>query len=341
MREESTLGGSKRWVFLLFKIVGACMVGLVLVVLYWTQAFYQNGPLEVPSIITIPPGSSLEKVATLLEDRKLIRGSFSFRLMVFMQGHARHLKAGRYQIPPHATAAAITETLVEGKTLLSKVTVPEGMTNQQIVAILRAHPDVVASPFTMPSEGTLFPETYSFSPGTSLSALLDKMQGVMRQEVQKLWARRPMNHPLRTPEEVVILASIVEREAKLHQERPRIAQVFLTRLRKGMALQADPTIIYSVSNGKGILGRPLSKKDLQAPDPFNTYLNKGLPPSPISNPSRSSLEAVFFPSPTKDLFFVTDGNGGHLFSQKLSQHATKVKQYRKRKREIAAQKEKE
>jgi UPF0755 protein len=206
--------------------------------------------------------------------------------------------------------------------------VPEGLTSEQIVARLLENDGLAGQIKEIPHEGTLLPETYKFTRGMTREQIIQRMQQAHRRVLQEVWERRMQDLPVKTPEQLVTLASIVEKETGRPDERTRVAAVFVNRLKKRMRLQSDPTIIYGLTGGKGSLGRPLVKSEIEQPTPYNTYVVDGLPPGPIANPGRASLEAAANPARTKELYFVADGNGGHVFSENYAEHQKNVARLR-------------
>ncbi|MFN3869155.1 MAG: endolytic transglycosylase MltG, partial [Hyphomicrobiaceae bacterium] len=244
-------------------------------------------------------------------------------------GRAAVLKAGEYEIRKAASMSAVHATLVEGKSILYKVTLPEGLTSAQIVERLMAEENLTGEIAEIPAEGSLLPDTYRFSRGMSRQELIERMQVEQRKFLAQMWEKRQPNLPVSTPEQALILASIVEKETGRADERHRVAGVFVNRLRKGMRLQSDPTIIYGIVGGKGSLGRPITRSDIDGKTAYNTYQISGLPPGPICNPGRPAIEATLDPAATNDLFFVADGSGGHAFSETLKEHNAAVANWRK------------
>jgi UPF0755 protein len=238
------------------------------------------------------------------------------------------LKSGEYQFSKGASLADVVTTIIENKVVQHTLTIPEGLTSEQIVAKLLETNSLSGQIKEVPREGTLLPETYKFTRGMTREQIIQRMQQAHRRLLEEVWNHRMPDLPLKTPEELVTLASIVEKEAGKADERSRVAAVFINRLKSKMKLQSDPTIIYGLTGGKGSLGRPIMKSEIEQPTPYNTYVIEGLPPGPIANPGRASLEAVANPARTKDLYFVADGTGGHLFSETYEQHQKNVARLR-------------
>jgi len=238
------------------------------------------------------------------------------------------LRAGEYQIPAHASMRDVMGILVQGKALLYKVTIPEGLTSQQIVERLKADAVLTGDISEVPQEGTLLPETYSFPRGTTRQQIVDQMRRHQEQVLDELWDQRAPNLPFTSREEAMTMASIVEKETGRPEERRLVASVFVNRLRKGMRLQSDPTIIYGITGGNGSLERPILQSDIDKATPYNTYQVAGLPPTPIANPGRASIEATLNPAETDYLYFVADGTGGHVFSSNLAEHTRNVAHWR-------------
>jgi UPF0755 protein len=253
-----------------------------------------------------------------------------FSAGVRVYGEERPLQAGEYRFAARLSMRQVMEQMIEGATIVHRLTIPEGLTSAEIVALVAAAPDLDGSvPAALPMDGTLLPETYFYSRGDTRAQLLERMRKGMSDALAELWPARDGAVPLKSVAEAVTLASIVEKETGLAKERPHVASVFFNRLAQGMPLQSDPTVIYALTGGKGPLGRGLTKADLQVANPYNTYVNPGLPPGPIANPGRASLEAVLHPDSTKDLYFVADGNGGHAFAATLDEHNRNVAAWRK------------
>src|SRR5436190_1873580 len=234
------------------------------------------------------------------------------------------LKPGEYSFQRNASLRDVIGTIVEGKVVQHSVTIPEGLTSEQIVARLTDN-DIFAGPIReVPREGTLLPETYKFPRGTTREQVIARMQQAQKRVLAEIWERRNADIPVKSPEQLVTLASIVEKETGKPDERSRVAAVFVNRLRQKMKLQSDPTIIYGLVGGKGTLGRPIMRSEIEQPTPYNTYVITGLPPGPVANPGRAALEAAANPSRTREIYFVADGTGGHVFSENLEAHNRNV-----------------
>jgi len=286
------------------------------------------GPMKDEKIILVPRGAAPASVARLLAGEGVIGGRRLFMLAIRLGGSTRELKAGEFRFPAHASLARVIAILKGGETVAHWLTVAEGLTSAQVVDLLRGEPALSGPLTAIPAEGSLLPETYRFALGDSRQALLGRMKEGMRRVLDDLWQGRAASVPLAGPREALILASIVEKETALPGERRHIAGVFLNRLARHMRLQSDPTVAYAVGGGRP-LDRPLSRKDLKVDSPFNTYLVRGLPPTPISNPGRLSLAAVVDPLPTDDLYFVADGSGGHAFAASHRKHLENVRRWRR------------
>ncbi|MBS0253398.1 MAG: endolytic transglycosylase MltG [Proteobacteria bacterium] len=295
--------------------------------------FESPGPLPQARTVIIPKGEGRIAIAERLEREGVITNRWTFvggyLLQGFLGGHkGGELKAGEYQIKEHASMRDVIDTLAEGKSILYKTTLPEGLTSEQIVERLKAEPNLSGEISSVPAEGTLLPDTYYFSKGASRNEILERMRSDMEKTLAQLWEGRDPDLPVRSMDELVTFASIVEKETGRSDERDRVAAVFYNRLRKGMRLQSDPTIIYGIVGGQGALGRGITKSDIETKSPYNTYQVNGLPPGPICNPGKSALLAALHPAKTSDLYFVADGTGGHTFSETLKEHNNAVQKWR-------------
>jgi len=297
------------------------------------------GPLETSTVIAIPKGEGVSAIAERLErdgvigDRRVFMTSVLY--FKYLKGRGT-LKAGEYEFGKHASIREVVDTLVEGKSIEHKVTLAEGLTSQQIVAKLLAHPELTGTIAAIPAEGTLLPDTYKFGRGDSRQDIIERMQASQKKFLAALWQSRDADIMVSTKQEALILASIVEKETSRADERPRIASVFHNRLRKKMRLQSDPTIIYGLVGGRGALDGPITQEQIDRDTGFNTYKIDGLPPSPIANPGRAAIEAVLRPAKTTDLYFVADGTGGHAFAPSLVEHNRNVAKWRAVEREMRA-----
>ena len=309
-------------------------------VFYWVKVqFDQPGPLATSAVVVIPRGEGVNDIAERLErehvigDRRIFVTSILYFMYLKGQGS---LKAGEYEFRKYATMRQVLDTLVEGKSIEHKVTLAEGLTSYQIVQKLMAQPELHGEITEIPPEGSLLPDTYRFGRDDTRQDIIERMRTAQAKFLAKVWETRDEDIVVTTPEEAVILASIVEKETGRADERPLIARVFQNRLRKNMRLQSDPTIIYGLVGGKAVLDHPIQQDEVDRDTPFNTYKINGLPPTPIANPGRAAIEAVLRPAKTKDLYFVADGSGGHVFAASLEEHNRNVFKWRKVEREIRA-----
>ena len=298
---------------------------------FFRLQFDRPGPLPASTVVVIPKGEGVSGIAERLERDEVItdRGMFVTSIIYFMYLRgAGALKAGEYEFRKAASMRQVLDTLVEGKSIAHKVTLAEGLTSQQMVERIQASPDLQGTIAEIPAEGTLLPDTYRFQIGDSRQDIVERMQVAQKKFLAKMWEERDPDIVVQTPEEAVILASIVEKETSRADERPLIASVFENRLRKKMRLQSDPTIIYGLVGGKGVLDHPITQEELERETAYNTYKINGLPPTPIGNPGRAAIEAVLKPAKTKDLYFVADGTGGHAFAPSLDAHNDNVARWR-------------
>ena len=287
------------------------------------------GPLQDDKVVIIPPRSGLMDIADLLTRE----GVINEHRLIFIGGvlalNARSdLKAGEYVFPRHASVRNVVETIVEGKVIQHQITIPEGLTSEQIVARLLDNEILTGNIKDVPREGSLLPGGYYFNRGFTREQMIQRMRQAQDRLLKEVWERRSSDLPLKSADQLIILASIIEKETSRPEERTRVAAVFANRLKQKMKLETDPTVIYGIAFGKGSLGRPLTKADLAQPSPYNTYVIHGLPPGPIANPGRASIEAAANPARTKELFFVADGSGGHAFADTYEQHQKNVARLR-------------
>ena len=292
------------------------------------EMYREAGPLQSPTTVAIEPGEGPRIIAGKLISANIIDNRYLFLTALRLTGDGAKLKAGEFGFEPGVSMEQAIGLIVSGKTVARRLTVPEGLTSAAIIQLIQDAPALEGEAQDVP-EGELLPETYHYSLGDKRWELVKRMRQAMRAAVKELWPGRQKNLPINTPEEAVILASIVEKETGVASERPRVAAVFINRLRKGMPLQSDPTTIYAITLGKTELGRPLTRTDLKIDSPYNTYRVKGLPPGPIANPGRAAIAAVLNPLQTNELYFVADGTGGHAFAKTLAEHNRNVRRWRK------------
>jgi len=285
------------------------------------------GPLAEPHTVLINPGQGVLDIGAELQAEGVVASPWLFALVAGLTG-PDHLKAGEYLFEAHLSLEQVVGLMRRGRTVVHRLTVPEGLTSAQVVALLQAEPLLAGEVGPVPAEGTLLPDTYNFSRGDQRSALILRLRTAMAAALSQAWAQRAPHLPFKTPAEAVTLASVVEKETGRPGERPLVAGVFINRLASGMPLQSDPTVIYALTNGAGPLGRPLSRADLQLESPYNTYRIPALPPGPIANPGRAALQAVLHPEAHSYLYFVADGTGGHAFAATLEQHNQNVAAWR-------------
>jgi UPF0755 protein len=307
-------------------------------VYYAMTAYEAKGPLPANTNFIVRNGASIVEIAGSLERNNIVSDGRVFRFMSEAYLDDDTLKAGEYEIKAGATMQEIMLLLKSGKSILYSVSLPEGLTVKQMFSRLSADPVLEGDlPAEVPAEGTLRPDTYKFSRGTKRAEIVAQMAAAQKALVDQIWEKRNPDLPITSRDEFVTLASIVEKETGIADERSRVASVFINRLEKNMRLQSDPTIIYGIFGGDGKpTDRPILKSDLEKDTPYNTYIIKGLPPTPIANPGRAALEAVANPSRTEDLYFVADGTGGHVFAATLDEHNANVRRWRKIEAEKAA-----
>lgn len=311
----------------------ACLAVVALLAAFLAdRALDGPGPLDGDVTLVIVPGSGVTGIATTLEAHGVIRSALLFRLVARVKGKARSLQAGEYAFTTSPSLRQVMETLARGDRLVRRLTIPEGLTSEQVLHRVLQAPGLKGPVPPVPAEGSLLPETYHYSYGDERAAMLARMEAAMNRAVAALWSERDPDLPLATPQEAVILASIIERETGQADERALIAGVFANRLRIGMPLQSDPTVAYGVALEEGlpgrVLDRPLSRADLARPGPFNSYRQRGLPPGPITNPGPAALRAAMNPAETESLYFVADGTGGHAFARTLQEHNRNVRRWR-------------
>src|SRR5437588_7240814 len=326
-----------------FVVIGNAIITILIILMigagtayyYGRQLLEAPGPLQEDKIVNIPQRAGKRDIADALQRDGVINvNPWLFIGSVFALKASSDLKPGEYSFQKAASLRDVVATIVEGKVVQHAVTVPEGLTSEQIVTRLSENDIFAGSVREMPREGTLLPETYKFPRGTTRDQVVQRMQQAQKRVLAEIWERRNPDIPVKSPEQLVILASIIEKETGRPDERSRVAAVFVNRLRQKMKLQSDPTIIYGLVGGKGTLGRPIKRSEITQPSPYNTYVGDGLPPGPISNPGRASLDATANPARTRDLFFVADGTGGHTFTETYDAHQKNVAKLRAMEKQI-------
>jgi len=309
----------RRLVLVLVALVLAALLAMYF--LWWAP-----GPKPGPHTVVIQEGATIGSVARKLEKEGAIPGSArTYYVMARLFGSHDPIQAGEFEIPKGMSGAAILDLLQHGKPLQRLITVTEGMPSIIVQERLAGSRYLTGAVPPVP-EGSVLPDSYGYERGEARSAVVERMQTAMAKTLAQLWAKRGTDCPIATPEQAVILGSIVEKETGKPAERPLIAGVYCNRLRTGMKLDADPTVIYPITKGKP-LGRRILKSELKADNPYNTYRNAGLPPTPIANPGKASIAAVLHPAATKALYFVADGTGGHVFAETLAEQNANVAKY--------------
>ena len=312
--------------FLTFVLVGALLAfGAVAWLMMEAR---KPGPLTADKIVNIVREDDGGSIADQLERAGVIDNSTWFTLLTLLDGNRSALKRGEYEFKAAVSMNEIESLLASHKVVRHKITLPEGLTSDQIVQRLRDDDVLLGEVKETPREGSLMPDTYYFERGDTRQSIIARMAKAQTRAVDEIWKGRAPDLPIRSPGEMVTLASIVEKETGKAEERPRVAGVFVNRLEKHMRLESDPTIVYGLVFGKGTLGRPISRADLNQATPYNTYVIDGLPPGPISNPGKAALEAVANPARSRDLYFVADGTGGHVFAESFEQHLRNVAHWR-------------
>ena len=323
--------GKTLFLFLLFLIllgVGTAFAGWQ----FLQNQFVRPGPLNNAKVFSVAPGSGTSMIAEKLENEGLIKNADLFKLLIKLEEAETSLKAGEYEIAAEASLHDIYETLSDGKAILYPFTAPEGLTSAQIMRVMATLETLQDDNPPIPAEGTLLPETYMTPRGMTRSALIEKMKNAQRDVIDTLWETRQADLPISTKREAIILASIVEKETGISGERDKVAGVFINRLRKGMRLESDPTIIYGITGGEP-LGRGIRRSEIDGKTDWNTYQIDGLPITPICNPGKEAIAAVLNPAETDAIFFVADGTGGHVFARTLREHNNNVAKWRKIERE--------
>lgn len=287
------------------------------------------GPLTAPVVIDINRGASSYEVANILFRDNVISNPLFFRVLAKIKKADVLIKAGEYHFDAGLSMLQVLDKLTKGDVIYHKVTIPEGYTVGQILYLLSMVDNLSGEFDVVPSEGTIFPETYTFSKGKKRMDLVNEAKSVMRAKLKDVWDNRDEGLPYKNINEMLIMASIIEKETGINDERAKVASVFVNRLKKGMLLQTDPTVIYAITEGMQNFGRALTRKDLKVDSPYNTYKYTGLPPTPICNPGFESIYAAAHPADTDYLYFVANGQGGHNFARTLSEHNKNVAHWKK------------
>lgn len=342
-RDRPRLNRAVKWLSGLLTLMLLALAGAGGVAAYLFHQLDAVGPLDVTRAVAIPKGEGRIDIAARLEREGIINDRYSFVVGHIYQswGNKKNfeLKAGEYEIKRQSSLRQVMDTLVEGRSVQFKLTIPEGLTSQQIIERLKADPNLTGDIANVPKEGSLMPDTYRFAKGMSRQEIIDWMTSEQKKLVAEAWKTRQQGLPFQTVEQALVMASIVEKETGRDDERDRVAAVFVNRLRKNMRLQSDPTIIYGIVGGQGSLGRSITRSDIDTKTAYNTYQIDGLPPTPICNPGRNAIKAALNPAKTNDIFFVADGSGGHTFTQNLKDHNSAVANWRKFEREAKARQE--
>lgn len=305
-------------------------IGAVGAAFFWYQ---QPGPLSQEATLIIEPGTGFNAIAEQLKQAGIIEHALLFRGVTVAQGAHRDFKAGEYRFQAGAAPQEVAQMLIEGKSITHAITIPEGKSSAEIIALLMAD-DRLSGMITTPiPEGSLLPDTHHIHRGDTRQSVVDRMREGQEALLAELWPQRAKVLPFSTPAEAVALASIVEKETGIDGERGMVARVFVNRLEKGMPLQSDPTVVYAIESEQGVMQRPLYRKDWKFDHPYNTYIHTGLPPGPICHPGRAALVAVLNPPPGDALFFVATGKGGHYFARTLKEHNRNIARYKRALRE--------
>lgn len=323
MASPRLLGRLGLWLFPLVLLVTAVQAGRT----YVDQAWNGPGPLAHTADAVVPHGTTKD-VGQALHKAGIVDSVLAFRVAEYVTGGQGPLHAGEFAFAAHSSLSEVFQTLRHGRQVEHHLTIPEGLTGQDIAALINTAPAMTGH-VSLDQEGAILPNTYDYLYGTPRAVLLARAKQALTTAMAKLWPDRAPNLPLASPEQAITLASIVERETAKPEERPMVAAVYLNRLAAGMKLQADPTVIYGLSAGRGVIDRPLDHADLLTPSAYNTYLNTGLPPGPIAAPGVASIRAVLHPADSDALYFVADGQGGHVFSHDYAGQVKNVARLRK------------
>ena len=308
-------------VIVLLVIMAACAAA------YARKMVYQDGPLTEAVTVLVPKGAGSAGVAVRLQQGGVINHPFLFRIAARLSGKDKLLKAGEYRFEPQISMAEVIDKLAAGNIVYHQLTVPEGLMSIQVAEIINKAPNLGGEVLPKFEEGGFLPETYTYKYGDTKQDVWNEGKAAAQKVLMQAWENRDDDLPVKNPEELLVLASIIEKETAIDEERAVVASVFVNRLRKGMKLQTDPTVIYALTEGNAELKRSLKRKDLQVDSPYNTYKYYGLPPKPICNPGAASIWAAAHPADTDYLYFVADGKGGHNFSRSLAEHNKSVREW--------------
>lgn len=309
-------------------VVTAVFIVVLLITLWDVGGYYFPGDLEKPTTLVFAPNSHFSDIVDSLAENHVIKHSLIFKILMTMSGQSFKVKAGEYAFSPHISEEDVAWMLANGKTVIHHLTVPEGLMTFEVIEMVKKN-ELLTGEITLDmKEGDLFPETYNYSRGDKRNDIIERMHHSMQKALDEAWQGRADNLPFTTPQQVLILASVVEKETGLVTERQHVASVYINRLKKGMLLQADPTTAYAVTGGKYKLTRPLTRDDLNYKSLYNTYQFPGLPPGPIANPGKAAIIATLHPMQSDDLYFVATGTGGHNFARTPQEHAKNVEKYR-------------
>ena len=312
------------------------LTGIITIIAFYSYVLFF--PMNTNTkIIEVENGDRLGTISEKLYKNKIINSQFLFKIYMYLTWNQNNLKTGEYSIPNGASLSEIKNTITSGRMYNKYLTIPEGLTIKQIFEIIDSYKDINGTITEPVNEGELLPQTYAYNKSISKNDLIIKMKQAMTETINKEWENRQPNLPLKTKEEAIILASIVEKETGIPEERGLVASVFINRLNNNWRLQSDPTVVYTLTNKYGNMrGRRLYKKDLEAQTPYNTYKIKGLPKGPIANPGIDSIKAVLHPTPTDYFYFVADGTGGHKFAKTLEEHERNRSEWKKIRNKIGA-----
>ncbi len=311
------------------KIALVLIVGMTISIICFNKWLNQDGPLVESKVVEIKKGYGVNTVAFILEKNNVIRFPLIFKAHIWLSDYSNKIKAGEYEFSPKISVAEVIDKIVEGDVKYHQITIPEGKTIGEIMYMIESHPKLSGEISIDVKEGEILPETYSFSLGDDKNKVIKEMKEKMTIALDEAWKNRKENKYIKSKKDAIILASIIEKETAVASERGLVASVFINRLKKGMRLQTDPTVIYAITNGEFNFGRKLYKKDLQYDNPYNTYRYYGLPPGPICNPGVESIKAALNPDVSEYYYFVADGKGGHNFAKTLKEHNKNVSNWKK------------